>query len=246
MKKTFSFLVFILITQFALAQTTLKLNVPVGYKGNCVSTTSMKMDIVIKKVKANTKMYMHIDLKEKLANGNFVFNTMLDSFEINSKMGSEEMSINSNNKKSIEAAEANPQAAMVMGQFAEMIGKNIPIELNPLGKIISNDSNGQAGSLAAIMFVQFPEKPIKAKDTWSAKTNMEAMGQSVEMDSKYTIKSISATEAIISLESTNSALGDDPINSEYIIDLKTGLVKSYSSKMKMMGMMNVETSAVLK
>jgi Family of unknown function (DUF6263) len=246
MKKTLNILVLILIAQFTNAQTTLKLNVADGYKASVVSTTSMKMDIVIKKVKANTKMFLHLDLKEKLANGNFVFNTMLDSFSISSKMGSEEMEVNSNNKKSMEAAEANPQAAMMMGQFADMIGKNVLLEVSPLGKIIKKENDEQATSMIAIIFIEFPEKALKAKDTWAAKTSMEAMGQAVEMDSKYTVKSINTTEAVIILESTNSAMGDEPITSEYTIDVKTGLVKNYSSKMKMMGMMNVETTTIVK
>jgi hypothetical protein len=225
------------------AQTQLQLNVPSGFKASCNNTTKVDINMMGKKIKSNTKMYIRLKLVEQLPNKNFKFESVLDSFEVANKMGGNDSYINSNNKASMEAAKESPQMKAVIDNFDKNLGKAQLLTVTPTGKIIKEE--GAEANIAEVLFIEFSDSPVKIKDSWQRESSAEMMGQSMQTESVYTVKSIGADNVILSVAATNSMLGDKPINSEYTVDTKTGMVKAYTMKMKMMGMMNVETTVIL-
>jgi hypothetical protein len=243
MKKIIGVFVILTATNFCKAQSQLKLNIPTGFKASCNNTTKVDINMMGKKIKSNTNMYMHLKFVEQMPNNNLKFETVLDSFVVANKMGGNDSYINSNDKASMEAAKENAQLKPVIDNFDKNLGKPQLLIVTPSGKVVKEE--GAEANLAEVLFIEYSDSPIKVKDSWQRESSAEMMGQSMQTESVYTVKSIAADKIVLSVIATNSMLGDKPIASDYTIDAKTGMVKNYTMKMKMMGMMNVETNVIL-
>jgi hypothetical protein len=212
------------------AQNKISLQVPENFTQKSQMNMDMAMKIFGKGMDSKSVFYSHTNYKGLDENKNLQFAIILDSFKMVVDADDKMVTINSNDAKSMEEFKN-------LATMKDYLGKEVSILVNSNGKVIKNEEE-KLPNYADGIFIELPSSELKVKDTWTLDTKTEVSGIPLETTSKYTIMSITDSEIKILAEATSDMTGDDPIVTNYIIDAKTGMVKSYktSADTKVMGM----------
>lgn len=175
-------------------------------------------------VKNNGKEYLFSVTTDRLR----VTTKMMDSFEQYDSAKKEET--------------MTPDELSFHNDFRDILTTPLTYTLGDRGQVIKGfafkDNAHPAEDLIDLYNFQivFPEEAVGINDTWSDERILKVLTAESHTETKYTIKDITAEDVVISVETklggVKGLTADNTSTAEYIIDRKTGALKSSLMKMK--------------
>jgi hypothetical protein len=212
-------------------------------------SNSVTMDMMGKSLSTNSNQYFKIQYVKTDAQGNVYFIAAIDSFNMKMEEGDKVKIINSNSKESLEKRNA------LMKNLGK-VDEAIPFKVSKQGQITFLDAANTNTDFLKDLFIVFPEKPLQPKVTWTIVdsismstenpplSELQDASNTLQQISTYTVGKITEQEIEIFCEQKVDMYGElttSPIN--YIIDRKTGLVKSYTSAFTSKSIMEMKVNA---
>lgn len=227
MKKIFLSLALGMVIVNVYSQTILKFAPNAGTRINQHLVADIEMSMKGDDMATKMNTYGHIDII-KVENGITTLKATTDSLIMVVAGPDGEQVINSSDPE----ANSNPQLAPLL----EIIGKEIELRVDQSGKIVS-DNAAEAPELAKLSIIEFV-KPDK-NNSWAAETEATFSGIKMKVKSRFKIGKITKDEVAINGTATLNFMGKKiEAPTTYILDAKTGVVKSNVTvmDMSMMGM----------
>lgn len=187
----------------------LKLNLTKGkiYEMKMVLVSQTEMNMMGQTINSNTNMEMGMgyEVKDILANGNFLVRTTYKTIKMSGDaMGMKyEYNSETDSASGIQAKKMGEGMKKMIGQYTEIemdkTGKNIKTTMSP--GLTSGDKKGGDG-MTNLNYTVFPDKKLKVGDTWESDIDQKMGNTEVIIKTKFKLVSVKDGVAEISMDGT--------------------------------------------